>query len=178
MNKFEDYQGIPIFEIPIYAYSKDDYRKRWKKKEKRDREALIKKGYSAEWAEKTVQREAEYPSIWQYNRMVGMFLLTVKADNCLYCHLYCNPKPPRSIVQRTHLPFINQWFFNECISLNNIVNDVDLVRAIKSKIEHLKFQYGIKSYYFDCSALENSISLEKIHAVIARDNEKNEGKKE
>lgn len=178
MNKFEDYQGIPIFEIPIYAYSKDDYRKRWKKKETRDREALIKKGYSADWAEKTVQREAEYPSIWQYNRMVGMFLLTVKADNCLYCHLYCNPKPPRSIIQRTHLPFINQWLLNECIFLNNINNDVDLVRAIKSKIEHLKFQHGIKSYYFDCSALENSISLEKIHAVIARDNEKNEGKKE
>ena len=173
MNKFEDYQGIPIFEIPMYAYSKDNYRDRWEKKEKRDREALIEKGYSAELAKKTVQRETEYSSIWQYNRMVGMLLLTVKTDDCLYCHLYCNSKPPRSIVQRTYLPFTNQWLLDECIFLNNIDNDVDLVQAIKSKIEHLKFQHGIDSYYFDCSALENSISLEKIHAVIARNNEKN-----
>jgi hypothetical protein len=168
LNTFEDYQGVPIFEIPIYAYTKEGYRKRWEQKEKRDIRLLTEKGYSFSCAETIVHRSVEYASIWQYNRLVGMLLLTVKTDNCLYCHLYCNPQAPRSFLHRTHLPFNNQWLINECIFLNFIENDADLVQAVKSKIDFLKFQYNIERYYFDCSALENSISISKIRTIIAR----------
>lgn len=67
MNKFEDYQGIPIFEIPIYAYSKDDYRERWEKKEKRDREALIKKDIPLNWRKKWYN---EKQSILAYGNII------------------------------------------------------------------------------------------------------------
>ena len=173
MNTFEDYQGVPIFEIPIYAYSKEDYRRRWKQKEKRDIRSLIEKGCSVTHAENIVRGSVEYASIWQYNRLVGMLLLTAKTDNCLYCHLYCNLQAPRSFLHRTQLPFNNQWLINECIFLNSIDNDTDLVQAVKSKIDFLKIQHSIERYYFDCSALENSISISKIRTIIARNIEQN-----
>ena len=173
MNTFEDYQGSPIFEIPIYAYSKEDYRKRWKKKEKRDIQVLLEKGYAVSCAENIVRGSVEHASIWQYNRLVGMLLLTVKTDNCLYCHLYCNLQAPRSFLHRTQLPFNNQWLINECIYLNSIDTDAALLQAVKSKIDFLKVQHGIEHYYFDCSALENSISISKIREIIARNIEQN-----
>ena len=70
MNNFEDTQGVPVFEIPIYAFTKEEYRKRWIKKEKRDQKKLIKKGVSEVESQKVVHQTSEYESIWQYNRMV------------------------------------------------------------------------------------------------------------
>lgn len=168
MNCFEECQGSHIFEIPIYAFSKEIFRKRWNAKESRDINKLIKKGFNAEMAKQLVQRATEYSSIWHYNRMVGILLLTTKKENCLFCHLYCNVKPPRSITHHTDLPFINRFLIDEKIYLNNLESDLELIQKIKEKIEYLKFQYGIMNYYFDCTALENCISLKKIQESISR----------
>lgn len=172
MNTFEDYQGTPIFEIPIYAFSKLEYRERWKRKETRDVDRMVRKGYSIENAKEFVKKINEHASIWQYNKLVGMLLLTTRKDNRIYCHLYCNVKGPKTIKGEAYLPFRHFFLIDEVIWLKDIHTDAELVSAVKQKIEMLKFVHEINDYYFDCSALEECISVQKVRESISRNIER------
>ncbi|MBQ9980072.1 MAG: hypothetical protein IJP23_03345 [Oscillospiraceae bacterium] len=168
---FEDLQGITIFEIPIYAFSPEDHRRRCIRKFKSDTKKFLSKGFSAASAENCAEEIYKNSAQWKYNKLVGMFCLTVKnndpfCENALLCHLYCNKKFPGTITSYSSLPFRNQYLVYERIYLRNITNDKELVAEIKEKIEILKNQHGIKNSYFDCTALDNMISLTKIQTLL------------
>ena len=168
---FEDLQGTTIFEVPIYSFTPIEHRKRCIRKFKADTKVFLRNGFSAVSAEQNAEIIYKNLAQWKYNKLVGMFCLTVKNNdplckNVLLCHLYCNKKFPRTITSYSHLPFNNQYLMLEKIYLNKITNDKELVAAIKDKIEFLKLQYGIENSYFDCSALDNMISLSKIQALL------------
>ncbi|MEG1577950.1 MAG: hypothetical protein RR336_04205, partial [Oscillospiraceae bacterium] len=153
MRGFEDNIGVPFFEIPIYAFSPEEYEKRWNRKKSAKIRKLMTLGNTQSYSENLIHEEYYYKSTWQYNKMVGMLLLTVKKHS-LFFNLYCNKKPPRNILSETTLPFINKFLINVDFDLSDIHTDEQLVATIKEWIESLKVTEQIESYYFDCRAFE------------------------
>ena len=168
---FEEMQGLTVFEIPIYARAPEEHKRKWMEKRKRDFRNLIKCGLSENMAKELSDKNFRDNSFWRYNQLVGMICLSVKphdplCNEVLLCNLYCNTTRPRYVTSRCFLPFENRFLFYEKIYISKILDDEDLVVAIKEKINFLKEQHNLQNCYFDCAALKNTISLGKIKALF------------
>ncbi len=161
----DEHMAKTVFEIPIYAYSPEEYKKRWDRQKEKTVIKLIHQGYSEERARKCTEDMFYYKSSWRYNKLVGILQLTVR-DDCLYFNLYGNSKPPRNILINTTLPFVNQFLFDSKFNIREIKDDVTLITGIKEEIESIKSIRRINNFYFDCHALEATISIAKLKNII------------
>lgn len=146
-----------IAEMPIYAFSPEEFEKRWKEKTKRRYSKLIAQGYTKDESENIVQRLYSRRGQWRYNQLVGMMCLYLKNDDSIYFGLYCKDgKKKYRVTTECSPPFPDRCTYvsRRLIVFKNDTNE-KIRRGIIEKIKDLQSLEQIKTFYVDYEAFNN-----------------------
>ena len=148
-----------IAEMPIYAFSPEEYEKRCNEAYRRKLKNLIDKGYSEESANAwlvTYSRRRQ----WRYNPLVGMLCLYVKNDDSIYFGLYCRDGEKKYTIHAEYYTLFPNRCTDVSVKLIVFYNDTnnEIRRRIKAKIKDLQSLEHIKKFYIDIEAFDNIAS--------------------
>lgn len=159
--------GVTIFEIPIYAFTPDEFKRRWRIKIDRLIKPYVASGYTCEEATKMMMQTFYCSSVWRYNLLVGVLQLTARRG-FLYFNLYCNKRKTTRQDMICSLPFQNCYLLDFKTEVLPDETDEELVHNILGMIHSLQIIEGIENYYFDCEALKSSLSANKVREVLEK----------
>lgn len=154
---------ILIYEIPIYAISKEKFTTKLLSAKNKIVNEFMKHGHTAKSCDDGLYY-CFYPrSIWKYNCIVGYLSMEIgrnaisfKISKAIYQNYHCFSRT-KHYIQPMHNVGLNIYLGNK--------SNTEIVESIKSSL-HKIAKTELKKYYLDCEQFYNTIDYLNIRGIM------------